>query len=170
MSLSCRNEKCICTKGFLSERQLRLTCTQCSSLLHLKRTGLTKQNYTAYKKGKKDYVCLFCLDYKCIICDRYVYDRQGGVFCDGCQLWIHRKCANLTKTEYVDLKTHKMKTPGTVKIAKEIISHSMIFRILKLEHYLKLTKKNTKETVYQIVTLKLKNSHAMSVKKKQQKK
>ena len=84
MSLSCRNEKCICTKGFLSERQLRLTCTQCSSLLHLKCTGLTKQNYSAYKKGKKDYVCLFCLDYKCIIRDRHVYDRQEGVFCDGC--------------------------------------------------------------------------------------
>ena len=57
-----------------------------------------------------------------------------------------------------------MKTPDTVKIAKEIISHSMISWILKLEHYNLTKKENTKETVYQITTLKLKNSHAMFLK------
>ena len=114
-----KQNKCIkCTRNFLSERQLQLSCMQCSSSLHLKCTGLSKQSFSEYKKGKKDFVCLFCCDYKCIWCAQHVYDRQEGVFCDGCQLWIHRKCANLTKDEYKELATCQNEDPWYCKNCK----------------------------------------------------
>ena len=114
-----KQDKCIkCTRKFLSERQLQLSCIQCSSSLHLKCTGLSKQSFSEYKKGKKDFVCLFCRDYKCIRCAQHVYDRQEGVFCDGCQLWIHRKCANLTKDEYKELTTSQNEDPWYCKNCK----------------------------------------------------
>ena len=64
------------------------------------------------KKGNR-ILCLFCRDYKCLLFDQHVYDRQG-VFCDGCQLWIHRKCATISTNEYKEL-TSQNKDPWYCK-------------------------------------------------------
>ena len=104
MSSSNQSEKCLkCTKGFSSSRQKSLTCTSCSSTLHLKCTLITNNDYSLYKSGEKDFVCQYCSDFRCISCNKHVYDKQEGIFCDGHYFWVHRKCAKMKKNEYKNL-------------------------------------------------------------------
>ena len=101
MTNSKPSEKCLkCTKQFSSSRQKSLTCTTCFSSLHLKCTHIAKNDFTVYKKGEKNFVCQYCMDFRCMSCNKHVYDKQQGIYCDGCCVWIHRKCAKINKNEY----------------------------------------------------------------------
>ena len=48
-------------------------------------------------------LCQYCSDFRCISCNKHVYDKQEGIFCDGCCFWIHRKCAKIKKNECKNL-------------------------------------------------------------------
>ena len=37
-------------------------------------------------------------------CDKHAYDRQPGILCNICNLWVHRSCAGISKKEYEDLQ------------------------------------------------------------------
>ena len=65
---------------------------------------LTIDNTLSYKNKKKDLICKYCPDYSCLKCDKHVYDQQPGIFCNICNLWVHRSCAGISKKEYEDLQ------------------------------------------------------------------
>ena len=88
-----------------------MQCKQCSYLLHQKCTNVRIRKYSKdFKTGEKNLICQYCADYSSLTCDKHVYDRQNGVQCDHCNLWISRKCARLSKEEY-DKVAHKGSEP-----------------------------------------------------------
>ena len=52
---------------------------------------LSPKEFSKYKKGKTKFICQFCTEYTCIICDSHVEYGQKGVLCTSCNLWIYRK-------------------------------------------------------------------------------
>jgi hypothetical protein len=36
----------------------------------------------------------------CVVCDKRVYDRQKGIYCDCFTKWVHLKCTDLVNAEY----------------------------------------------------------------------
>lgn len=42
--------------------------------------------------------------------EKHVYDKQGRIFCDGCNVWIHRWCARVSKLEYKCLTENYFET------------------------------------------------------------
>ena len=57
-----------------------------------------------------DFICQYCSRYSCITCDRHVYDKQDGIFCDDCNIWTHRRCARVSKLEYKCLTEKSVET------------------------------------------------------------
>ena len=104
------NSKCIkCSKGFLNTKQKTVQCTLCSNHLHLKCIDLNKNAYQSFS-GDKDFICQYCSHYPCITCQKHVYDKQDGFFCDGCNLWTHRWCTRVSKLEYKCLTEKSVET------------------------------------------------------------
>lgn len=42
--------------------------------------------------------------------EKHVYDKQGRIFCDGCNVWTHRWCARVSKLEYKCLTENYFET------------------------------------------------------------
>ena len=104
------NSKCIkCSKGFLKTKQKTVPCAQCSNHLHLKCTDLNKNTYQSFS-GDGDFICQYCSHYLCITCEKHAYDKQDGIFCVGCNLWIRRWCARVSKLEYKCLTEKSVET------------------------------------------------------------
>ena len=102
------NSKCIKpSKDFLNTKPKTVRCTQCSN--HLTCTGSNENNCQSIK-GDKDFICQYCSHYLRITCEKHVYDKQGGIFCDGYNLWTHRKFARVSKLEYKCLTKKSVKT------------------------------------------------------------
>ena len=102
-SITNNKERCIrCTKIFLTAKS-RLKCTQCARFLHQRYCRITRQEHLEYKQG----VCQFCSDCICIRCAKHVYYGHNAVLCNGCDKWIHKKCAGLIKEQY-----HKLQSEG----------------------------------------------------------
>ena len=90
-----------CNKIILSSQKYKLKCSSCKFDLLLHRCShLNMQQYVNYTCGKIDFICQFCNLYNCLKLDKLVYDKHNSVQCDGCNLWIHQKCASLTKKQY----------------------------------------------------------------------
>ena len=87
-----------------------LVCSKCENCLHLKRSRLSPKEFPIYKKGKAKFICQFCTDYTCIKSERHVGYGQKEVLCTGCNLWIHQKCPEVTKTKYQNIGNNKEKT------------------------------------------------------------
>ena len=77
---------------------------KCLNSLPIKCSTVDNRQYLSYKNGKKDFICQYCTDYSCLKCDKHVYDRQPGILCNICNLWVHRSCAGISKKEYEDLQ------------------------------------------------------------------
>ena len=98
-------ERCIrCSKTFLTAKT-RLKCTQCVMFLHKIYSRITKQECLEYKLGVFKFVYIFCTDYTYITCTRHVYYGHNVVLCNGCDKWIHRKCACLINKQYFKLQS-----------------------------------------------------------------
>ena len=74
--------------------------------LHIQCSTVDNRQYLSYKNGKKDFICQYCTDYSCLKCDKNVYDRdrQPGILCNICNLWVHRSCAGISKKKYEHLQ------------------------------------------------------------------
>ena len=59
-----------------------------------------KQKYPSKLQWCKDFICQYSSHYSCITCEKHVYDKEGGIFCDGCNLWSHGWCARVSKLEH----------------------------------------------------------------------
>ena len=89
-------ERCInCTKNFLTAKR-RFKYTKWVSVLHQRCSRVTRQEHLEYKQRVFKIVCQFCTDYTCIRCVKHVCYGQNAVLCNGCDKWIHKKCASLT--------------------------------------------------------------------------
>ena len=120
MSSKTLNSKCIkCSKGFLNTKWKTVWCTLSSNHLHLKCTDLNKNTYHNFS-GDKDFICQYCSQYSGISCEKHVYDKKGGIFCDGCDLWTHRWRAGGSKLECKWLKN--LLKHGTVKSTRKACS------------------------------------------------
>lgn len=84
-----------------------LVCSSCQNSLHLKCSRLNPEEFSKYKKVKAKFICWFCTDYTCINCDRHVQYGQKEVLCTGCNIWIHQKCARITKAQYQNVGNYK---------------------------------------------------------------
>ena len=116
------NSKCIkCCKGFLNTKRKTVQCTPCSNNLHLKCTDLDKNTYQSFS-GDKHFICQYCSHYSCITCEKQVYDKQHGIFCDGCNLWTHRWCARLSKLECKCLTEKSVETWYCKNYKKSLLS------------------------------------------------
>ena len=62
-------------------------------------TSVCKRILKIQKKEKQNLFANFA-DYTCIKCDRHV-------LCTGCNLWIHQRCAGITKAEYQNAGNNK---------------------------------------------------------------
>ena len=98
-------ERCIrCTKTFLTAKN-RLKCTKCTSFLHQRCSRVARQEHLENKQGVFRFVCRICTEYTCIRCAKPVYYGQNAVLCNGCDKWIHKKCAGLTNEQYYKLQS-----------------------------------------------------------------
>ena len=77
---------------------------KCLNSLHIKCSTVDNREFLSYKNGKKDFICQYCTDYSCLKCDKHVYDRQPGILCNICNLWVYSSCAGIDKKEYEDLQ------------------------------------------------------------------
>ena len=98
------DKKCIkYTKKIASNSDKHIQCCRCSFFLHPRCSGL---RHTDYVNKNKNYVCQCCTEYTCLRCNRHVYDKQDGIYCDGCNFCVHRTCANLSRKEYENLQKY----------------------------------------------------------------
>ena len=98
-----------CSKGFLNTKRKTIQCNQCSNPLHLEQKDLNKNNFKRFS-GDKNFICQYCSHCSCITCEKHVYDKQDGIFCDDCNLWTHRWCARVSKLEYKCLTEKSVET------------------------------------------------------------
>ena len=82
-----------------------LECSECHKMVHRKCSRLrVNKDFVQFKKSKQQFVCQFCSDYICPKCNKHVYYAQKVFFevvlCSRCNLWVHRKCADLTNVQY----------------------------------------------------------------------
>ena len=40
------------------------------------------------------------ITFSCSICVKVIGDKEGSIFCDKCNLWVHIKCNNLNYIDY----------------------------------------------------------------------
>ena len=92
---------CNCTKcvNLHNTSKDNLFCLRCENSLHCKCTRISPKDFSKYKKGKKKFIYQFCTACTCINCDMHVQHGQKGVLCNVCNLWIHQKCAEITKAQ-----------------------------------------------------------------------
>ena len=135
-----------CSKGFQNTTQKKVQCTQCSNHLHLKCTGLNKNTYQSLS-GYKDFICQYCSHYSCTTSDKHVYDKQGGTFCDGWNLWTRRWFTRASKFEYKYL-TEKSVEPWYCKNCKKGMSPFFDLNDTKLFKLLRKKKNLTQKPIH----------------------
>ena len=100
-------DKCLkCKKPVLS-RQNRINCNLCKKVLHLKCTELTKSQFQSYQKGKLLFNWIYCTNYSCLKCDKHIYDNVNSAYCNKCDKWIDKTCANVSDKKYKDMQENK---------------------------------------------------------------
>ena len=94
-------------------------CLKCLKSFHIKCSTLDKKQYLSYKNGKQDFICQYCTDYSWLKCDKHDYDKQPGILCNICNLWVHRSCAGISKKEYEDLQNSDNDEPWYCRPCKK---------------------------------------------------
>ena len=122
-------------------QQKTVQCTLCSNHLHLKFADLNKNTYQSFS-GDEDFTCQYCSHYSSITCEKHVYDKQDGTFCDGRNLSTHRWCDRVSKLEYKCL-TEKSAGTWYCKNCKKSMFPFFDFNDLKLVKLLCIKRKFT---------------------------
>ena len=91
------NKKCIKCLKLYDNRQKKVECKECENILHLKCIDLTNNQHRDCQKGKSSFHCKYCTEYRCLKCNKHVYDRHKSVCCDKCDRWIQIGCSKITE-------------------------------------------------------------------------
>ena len=58
--------------------------------------------------------------FPCYVCEKPVAHTHKAICCDLCQTWVHIKCNNLSKKNYIDLKRDQLPWYCKICLQKEI--------------------------------------------------
>ena len=102
------DSKCIkCEKKNLENKNV-ICCDNCNGWLHIKCAGLKlKEFHKICSDPSLDFLCNYCINFKCGKCSRPVYEGKNSIVCsvDECSTWFHLRCTEFTLAEYVDTES-----------------------------------------------------------------
>ena len=79
-----------------------ICCDKCKKKYHHDCTNLTAFEITCHKKNEyKPWKCITCIDKYCNKCNKtFPKSNFESICCDKCSRWYHKKCTNLSISEF----------------------------------------------------------------------
>ena len=111
-------------------------CLKCLKSFHIKCSTVDKKQYFQY-----------CTDYSWLKCDKHDYDKQPGILCNICNLWVHRSCAGISKKKYEDLQNSDNDEPCYCRPCKKDCFLSLSWQLTSWSNCMKITKLKIKISI-----------------------
>ena len=77
------NKKCIKCLKLFGNKQKKVECKECENILHWQ-IYQTNNQHQDFQQGNSSFHCKYCTEYRCLKCNKHVYNHHRSVCCDKC--------------------------------------------------------------------------------------